>query len=325
MSPMMLTLLTFMAVMLAFGGIYSIAADLFLRDRARVGARVDEEFRKRQRERVERSSLFKNLSQLKSEALTGAAADREEKPTLRERFEMLVEQSGLELTAQQLLSISVGVGLALGIVAGVLRRNPLFGAGGALLGFVVPILYVKFKRGQRLNKLRSQLPDAFDLMARVVRAGQTMAQALLAVSDEFPAPIAAEFSYCYEQQNLGLPPEESYRDLCRRTGLVEIKIFVLGLLVQQQTGGNLAELLDKLSVMLRERFRIKGAISALTAEGRMQAMILMALPPVMFFVIMFLNPEYGRKLFDHPKLIIATLVSEGLGGLWIRKIINFDF
>ena len=111
----------------------------------------------------------------------------------------------------------------------------------------MPLFYVQFKRKARLEKLRSQLPDAFDLMGRVIRAGQTMSQALLAVADEFAQPIAGEFAYCYEQQNLGLPPETAFRDLSRRTGLIEIKIFVLALLVQQQTGGNLAELLDKLS------------------------------------------------------------------------------
>ena len=105
-------------------------------------------------------------------------------------------------------------------------------------------------------------------MGRVVRAGQTISQALQAVADEFPPPIAAEFAYCYEQQNLGLSPESALRDLARRTGLLEIKIFVLALLVQQQTGGNLAELLDKLSGIIRERFRIRGQIKTLTAEGR---------------------------------------------------------
>ena len=106
---------------------------------------------------------------------------------------------------------------------------------------------VKRTRDARIEKLRSQLPEAFDLMARVVRAGQTLGQALLAVADEFPQPISVEFAFCYEQQNLGLPPEVAFRDLARRTGILELKIFVLAVLVQQQTGGNLAELLIKLA------------------------------------------------------------------------------
>jgi tight adherence protein B len=201
----------------------------------------------------------------------------------------------------------------------------VIGALATVVGTSAPFLYVSLKRKARLEKLLSQLPDAFDLMARVIRAGQTMSQALLAVADEFETPVATEFAFCFEQQNLGLPPEISLRELARRTGLVEIRIFVLSLLVQQQTGGNLAELLDKLAGVIRERFRIRGKIKALTAEGRMQAAVLLALPPLMFLVIMLMNPNYGRVLYQYPGLLIGMVVSELFGALWIRKIVNFDF
>jgi tight adherence protein B len=186
-------------------------------------------------------------------------------------------------------------------------------------------LIVDFRRKARQHKLRTQLPDAFDLMSRVVRAGQTMSQALLAVSDEFAPPVAAEFAYCYEQQNLGLSPELTLRDLARRNGLLEIKIFVMAMLVQQQTGGNLAELLDKLSAVVRDRFRIQGAIKALTAEGRMQAVVLLILPLALFLMMLFTNPDYAQVLLDNPQLIAGTLVCEAVGAVWIRKIVNFDF
>ena len=115
------------------------------------------------------------------------------------------------------------------------------------------------------------------------------------------------------------------RELARRTGLLEIKIFVLALLVQQQTGGNLAELLDKLSSVIRERFQIQGQIRTLTAEGRTQAAVLLVLPLVMFGLILFLNPEYASLLLARPELIVGCLVSEAVGALWIRQIVNFDF
>lgn len=323
MSPMLLSFLTFLAVSLGVAGVYSILADLFLRDRSRVNNRVDEEFRRKQRDRVERSSLFRNLHQLAAEF--DAATPDEDRKTISRKFTSMVEQSGLEITPRKLLLIAGGTGVVLGLMVGVVLRSPLWGLAAALVGTWLPILYVRHKKKARLTKLCSQLPDAFDLMARVIRAGQTMAQALLGVADEFPPPIAAEFSYCYEQQNLGLPPEAAYKDLARRNDLVEIKLFVLALLVQQQTGGNLAELLDKLSGLLRERFRIRGVVQTLTAEGRMQAIILMALPPVIFLGMLVLNPAYGMQLFKHPKLVIATLVSEGIGALWIRKIVNFEY
>jgi tight adherence protein B len=317
----MFVLLTFLAGILVVAGIYSLISDLYLRDRSRVSQRVDEEFRKRQRERAKRAVLFKNLS-----PLTLEAAPQDEAPlTLRQRLEALIEQSGLNLTLQRLLTLMTVVGLSLAAVAGLIWQSVLAAALGALVGAGGPFLYVVIKRRARLEKLIAQLPDAFDLMARVIRAGQTISQALQGVADEFDQPISGEFAYCYEQQNLGLPPEVALRDLARRTGLVEIKIFVLALVVQQQTGGNLAELLDKLSVVIRERFRIRGKIRALTAEGRLQAAILLILPPAMLVFILLANRKYGQALLDHPSLLVGMFIFELIGALWIRKIVNFDF
>ena len=321
MSPTVLSLLTFLAVSLGLMGVYSILSDLFLRDRKRVNSRVDDEFRRKQRDRAERSNLFRNLHQLASEY----QATEDTHQSIAQRFEAMVEQSGLETTPKRVLVISAVMGGMFGLVAGLLRGGLIVVAVAALLGGVLPILFVRQKKIARMEKLRSQLPDAFDLMARVVRAGQTMSQALLAVADEFTPPIAAEFTYCYEQQNLGLPPEAAYGDLARRNDLIEIKLFVLALLVQQQTGGNLAELLDKLSGVLRERFRIRGVVQTLTAEGRMQAIVLIGLPPVIFLLMMAVNPPYALQLFQYPKLIALTLIGEGLGTLWIRKIVNFEY
>ena len=319
MSPLLLMVLTFVAVVLAVLGVYSVLADLFLRDRSRVSRRVDEEFRQRLRDQVRRSALFKDLASGDSEPL-----DPDDLPGLRQRFVVMVDQSGLKLTPNHLLTFMAIAGL-LGVCLGFLiQGNILGGAFGALLGFV-PYLYVAYKRKARLAKLLSQLPDTFDLLSRVLRAGQTVSQAFQAIADEFDAPIASEFSYCYEQQNLGLPPEVTLRDLAHRTGLLEIKIFVLALLVQQQVGGNLAELLDNLAHIVRERFRVRGKISALTAEGRMQALVLLALPPALFGLMLLMNRRYGQVLLDSPNLLLATVAFQLFGALWMRKITNFDF
>ena len=321
MTPTMLSLLTFLATILAVGGVYSIVSDLYLRDRSRVSQRVDDEFRKRLRTRAQKSLLFKDLRELSADFAT---AD-DERPTVRRRFAAMVEQSGLELSPNRLLAIAAGSGLILGALGAVIRRDPLVTVVAALIGAVVPVAYVNIKRNQRQEKLLSQLPDAFDLMSRVIRAGQTMAQALLAVSDEFASPIAGEFAYCYEQQNLGLSSETAMRELARRGGLVELKIFVLAMLVQQQTGGNLAEMLDKLSSIIRERYRMRGKVKAMTAEGRMQAMVLLGLPPGVFLMMLFMNRAYGEILLENPSLIWAMVISESIGAVWIRKIVNFDF
>jgi len=237
----------------------------------------------------------------------------------------MVEQSGLDLTPSKLLTIVVGTSLGLGLLGGLVRHNILVAVVGAIVGGVAPIFFVWFKRNARSEKLLSQLSDAFDLMSRVIRAGQTMSQGLQAVADEFSPPIATEFAFCFEQQNLGLAPETALRELARRTGLLELKIFVLAMLVQQQTGGNLAELLDKLSHIIRERYKLRGKIQALTAEGRMQAMVLLGLPPGLFLFMLVMNRSYAGILLEHPSLIWTTVISETIGGLWIRKIVNFDF
>jgi tight adherence protein B len=237
----------------------------------------------------------------------------------------MVEQSGLDLTPGKLAAIAGGAALTLGALGLLIRQSVVVGAVAAAIGAAIPLLYVNVKRKARLEKLLSQLPDAFDLMGRVIRSGQTMSQAMQSVADEFPQPISGEFGFCYEQQNFGLPPEVALRDLARRTGLVEIKIFVLALVVQQQTGGNLAELLDRLSTIIRARYKMRGQIKALTAEGRMQAMVLLALPPALFLIMLMMNRDYATTLFEFPMLIGATLGLETLGALWIRKIVNFDF
>jgi tight adherence protein B len=317
----MFLLVTFLAGILTVAGIYSIISDLYLRDRSRISRRVDDEFRKRQRERAKKATLFKQRGPLTLDV----PAEDETPPSRRQRLEALIEQSGLNLTLQSLLTLMGLVGVSLAVAGGLLWQSFLAAAGGAVVGAAGPLLYVVVKRRRRLEKLIGQLPDAFDLMARVIRAGQTMSQAMQGVAEEFDQPISGEFAYCYEQQNLGLPPELALRDLARRTGLVEIKIFVLALVVQQQTGGNLAELLDKLSAVIRERFRIRGRIRALTAEGRLQAAILLVLPPAMLLFILIFNPRYEKILFEHPSLVIGMFVSELLGFLWIRKIVNFDY
>jgi tight adherence protein B len=321
MDPVFLPLLAFGAVVATISAVYSIVSDLYLRDRSRVSDRIDDEFRKQQRERARKAMLFKDLNHLVMEG----PGDQEAEPNLRQRLAAMIEQSGLDLTPPQLLTYSAAVGVGLGLLGGLVRQSALVAAVAAAIGAIVPLAYVQFKRKARLEKLLSQLPDAFDLMGRVVRAGQTMSQGLQAVADEFAQPVAGEFSYCYEQQNLGLPPEAALRDLARRTGLLEVKIFVTAVLVQQQTGGSLAEMLDKLAAVIRQRYRIRGQIRTLTAEGRAQAIVLLSLPIVMFFGFLILMPEYERRLLDHPGLIATTLGCELLGALWIRKIVNFDF
>jgi tight adherence protein B len=322
MSLSLLSILTFVAAALVVAGVYSFVADVFLQDRSRAAQRLDEEFARKQRARIQKTSLFKDLGKLAAEGFSEVDPSQ---ATLTGRLQTMVEQSGLDITPQKLLIITAATGAGVGILAALLFWSVVGGLIAGVLAAGLPFLYVHVVRKKRLNKLLAQLADALELMARAIRAGQTMTQALQAIADEFEAPIGPEFAYCYEQQNLGLPPEIAFQDLARRTGLLEVKIFIMAMLVQRQTGGNLSELLEKLSSVVRDRFHLTGKIRSLTAEGRAQAAVLQIMPPVVFVLMMVLNRKYAEVLLSHPNYLIGLGVSMALGALWIRKIVNFDY
>ncbi|NIL97105.1 MAG: hypothetical protein GTO62_08200 [Planctomycetales bacterium] len=316
MTPLIINLLAFVAVFLSIFAINWLLADLREVERKRMKEKLDAQLRKEQRQR-----LNKDFSQIAAEAM----ADDEEHKTLREKAVFFVEQSGINIPLSRLAAISLMLGLLTGVLTYLLTYYLPYAGMAFCGGLALPALVVNYKRTKRMRALREQLPDAFELMARVLRSGQTISQAIQAVSQEFSPPISLEFLYCYEQMNLGLEAETAMRHLGRRTGVLEIKIFVLAVLVHRQTGGNLAELLDKLGGVVRERFRIQGMIQSLTAQGRLQAAILLSLPPFMFVLLMTIHPEYERTLLDFPKLIIAALSMMFAGWLWIRKIVHFDY
>jgi len=323
MTEIILIIVAFVGgVLLVIGG-NLVIVDLFQRERKEMQERLDEELRQQQKEMVRASaSAIRDLGRLSDEAWQELGSGER---TLKDRLRDMIAQSGKAIELKQLVMWSLSAAAGGGLLLGYLVGSILIGAiAGVLAGFV-PLMVVYVIKEKRLEMLRSQLPDTFDLMSRVLRAGQTMSQAMASVSEEFKAPVSMEFSYCVEQQNLGLAPEFALRDLARRTGLIEIKIFVLAMLVHRQTGGNLAELLDKLATIVRSRYRLRGKIKGLTAEGRMQGLILLGLPVMVFGAMMVVNRPYALKLLNLPILLIVCLTMMTLGALWIRKIVNFDF
>jgi tight adherence protein B len=324
---MLLPLATFFAVVLGVACIYSFTLDLG-RSRMLVNQRLEQEFLTEKRDRLRLSPLFKNLDTIPA-GLPPADVGLEAPvavgppPGRIQRLQEMLDQSGLRVTLGGLCIAAVIGALAGGFLAGMLL-GPVLGVTAATLAAAAPFAYLYLRWRARIEKLTSQLPDAFDLMARVIRAGHSVPQALQAVADEFEPPVATEFAFCQEQQNLGLLPEVTFRELAQRTGVVEIKIFVMAMLIQRQTGGNLTELLERLASLVRDRIRIRGHVKALTAEGRLQAIILLLLPPVMFLVMMGIYPEYAGELLEHTGLIAAMVGTMALGALWIHRIVNFE-
>jgi len=315
-----LILLTFGAGFLLVFGINLLIADIAQSHRDKVRKRLENEDELRHEQRSKRIALRQAAHQPVQEV-----AEDPHSLTLWQNFEQLIIESGMPVRPINVLGACVALGLATGLIVQIALHIWMLSVLAGAIASYIPIIYVSSVRRQRLRKLLSQLPDAFDLMGRSMRSGQTISQAMQSVADDFSAPACDEFGYCCDQQNLGLSPETTMRALARRTGLLEIKIFVLAVMVHRQTGGNLAELLDKLSSVIRERQRINGSIQAKTAEGRAQMVVLLALPPLIFCVMFAINRPFAVALFNYPQLLAGTVAMMCVGAFSMNRIISFDF
>ncbi|MGI9455542.1 MAG: type II secretion system F family protein, partial [Aeoliella sp.] len=238
---------------------------------------------------------------------------------------LLFEQAEATMSVATFLGLCAGLGLGstfLCAYAGLnLALSPLVGLCFGML----PFFWLLFRRKSRFKKFAAQLPEALELVARALRAGHSLAAGFHLVSQESSDPIATEFGRVFEEQNLGIPFEEALENLTERIPNLDLKFFVTAVVLQRQTGGDLAEILDKIGSLIRERFKIWGQVQALTGEGRLSGIVLLALPPVLFVTVYRMNPDYLMLLFTDDlgkKMLIAGVVSQLVGALVIRKIVN---
>lgn len=234
-------------------------------------------------------------------------------------------QADSPISVNAFTAISAGCAL-LGTVGAIIARTPLpLYPPIALIFGALPFLWLILRRRSRFKKFGKQLPDALELVGRALRSGHSLASGLHVVVEEMPAPIATEFGNVYEAQNLGIPIEQALREMLKRMPNLDLKFFVTSVVIQRQTGGDLAEILDKISHIIRERFKILGQVQALTGEGRISGIVLMALPIALFFVVYHLNPDYIMLLFTDAlgrKMIAGAAVLQVLGAVCIKKIVN---
>lgn len=237
----------------------------------------------------------------------------------------LFVQADSPISVNTFLAISAGCAL-LGVAGAIVARSPVpLYPGVALLFGAIPLVWLLLRRRSRFKKFAKQLPDALELVGRALRSGHSLASGLHVVVQEMPAPIAVEFANVYESQNLGIPIDQALREMLKRMPNLDLKFFVTSVVIQRQTGGDLAEILDKISHIIRERFKILGQVAALTGEGRISGIVLMALPIALFFVVYHLNPDYIMLLFTDPlgrKMIAAAAVLQVFGAICIKKIVN---
>ncbi len=247
-------------------------------------------------------------------------------PQVRD-LKILLEQADLNWTPGTFLAISFGLAAALSASAFILSQAALPVAFAALAGLWFPLMYVKRLKKRRIRRFEEQFPEAIDLLGRSIRAGHAFPTGLKVVGEESPDPMAAEFRQIFDEQKFGLPLEDSLLGLADRIDLVDVRIFVTAILIQREVGGNLAEILDKISYTIRERFSLHRQIRVYTAQGRLTGYILAGLPILLGLAITALNPEYMAILFEEPMgkvLIAAAAVLQFLGFLLIRRIIDLE-
>jgi len=247
-------------------------------------------------------------------------------PALQD-VEMMLQQGQVGWTLQTLLLICLGAGFALGLVTLMLLQVLPVAIIMAAVGASLPIVYVRHRRNKRIAAFEEILPESIDLVGRALRAGHPLSSGLRMAADEGSEPVASEFRRVFEEQRFGLPLQDSLLGMADRVNLVDVRILVTAILIQREVGGNLAEILDNLSNVIRARFTIRRQIKVYTAQGRMTGYLLALLPFFLFTILYWVNPEYMSVLFRDPigKMLTAVALTMQLAGfLWIRKIINIE-
>ena len=209
----------------------------------------------------------------------------------------------------------------------ILTKNPAIAWAALVIGALIPYAFVSYRRQKRFEKIEELFPEAIDTLARAVRAGHAFTTALEMISNEISEPLASEFRKLYEEQKFGMPVRDALMNLTERVPLVDVKFFVTAVMLQRETGGNLAEILDNLSYVIRERFKIQRQVRVHTAQGRLTMALLMAMPPTVVAVLYTFSPDFVRPLFYDPFghiLLVFAITLQTVGYFVIRKIIKIQ-
>lgn len=248
-------------------------------------------------------------------------------------LQTMLTQADLGMRAGNVLVLCVVVGVLAGVIALVAtdnmpaRQSTLFTCTAILVGSFLPYSYTSYRRSRRFQKFEELFPEAIDTLARAVRAGHAFTTAMELISNEISEPVATEFRKLFEEQKFGLPVRDALLNLTERMPLVDVKFFVTAVMLQRETGGNLAEILDNLSYVIRERFKIMRQVRVYTAQGRLTMMLLMGLPPIIVVVMLIMNPAFIKPLFDDPighTLLVAGITMQTIGYFVIRRIIQIQ-
>jgi tight adherence protein B len=239
----------------------------------------------------------------------------------------LIEQSGVQTTPSAVMLVTLTGAVVVGLLTALFVTKPYAAPIAACIGAFLPFGYLMNRRTRRLNRFEEQFPEALDLLSRAVRAGHAFQTSMGMVADELADPVGPEFKKAFDRQNFGLPLRDALNEMAERIGNLDVRFFVTAVLIQRETGGNLAEILDNLAYVVRERFKIRRQVRVHTAHGRFTAWVLLSLPAALAVALTFINPDHMGLLFhEHmgQMMILGAIVMQTIGYFWIRKVIKIE-
>ena len=242
-------------------------------------------------------------------------------------LQRLLLQAEISTRAGSFLLICMTTAIVLSALVLFWSKSGMFAWAAGLIGFFIPYTYASYRRTKRFDRFEELFPQAIDTLARAVRAGHAFTTALELIANEVNEPVAGEFRKLFEEQKFGMPVRDALVNLTDRVPLVDVKFFVTAVMLQRETGGNLAEILDNLSYVIRERFKILRQVRVFTAQGRLTMLLLMGLPPLIVVVMLVFNPGFIQPLFSEPlghMLIVIGITLQTVGYFVIRKIIQIQ-
>ena len=317
LSFVLFAVVAFLAVVLSLEGVYNLWATRSSPEAKRIATR---------------------LEALAGEAIAPASIELARLPSRMPRLNALlgatpfgawmlrfVTASAMAVSPAELIVMSVALGGFGLFLPGLIGKPPIFGAALGLGLAVLPWWRVASRRRTRIERIERQFPEALDLMGRAMRAGHAFPSAVKMVADEMADPMGRDFRILFDEMNYGVPTNDALAHLAVRVPVPDVSYFVVAVMIQRESGGNLAELLDKIATIVRERLKLLGEVRTLSAEGKLSAIILTALPFGVALVVNLVNPAFMDVLWTDPmgqRMVGVALFMMLMGILWMRSIIR---
>jgi tight adherence protein B len=321
LSGLLFVIMPLAGAMLLAYGIFQVVMDLRSGQQRKVVNRLSEARSADRETKVRESLLRRTAGDVQGNFLELLVS----KFQVVRKLQSTLDQADLPWSASKVLVNLSGVAVAASMVLLLLQISPWVVLLVVVAVFALPLLYMVGKRKRRIKKLVEQLPEVFDMMCQALKAGHSLASAIQLISQQMPDPIAGEFARVFHEQNLGLTVEDALLNMTKRVDQMDVRFFVTAVLIQRQTGGDLAEVLEKIGKVIRDRIQLFGVVKALTAEGRLSGWVLLLLPVLVFFGMMMVNPGYAAELTgtEHGRIMLgAAVVMDLMGMAMIKKIVS---